>query len=161
MNSIHPTLKTYKDFLQNYEKEPESVKQQLYKSAVWARKEVERKKAQYQRRKLRQQEAILALPEDQRPKSKPVGRPRKKTVEDYKNDIEQIEITRKKKEEEYLKEIEELKKLLEEKEKLITTKEPEPVPEPEPKPKPKTSQQNLVQKPPYPPVINNTKIKKL
>jgi len=87
--SIHPTMKTYEDFLQNYEKEPESVKKQLYKNYLFATKEVERKKAQYQRRKQRKHAEIAALPEHQRPK---VGRPKKKTIEDYQKELEDLKL---------------------------------------------------------------------
>ena len=72
--SIHPTMKTYEDFLKNYENESESAKQQLYKQATWAQKEIQRKKGQYLRRKERKIAARPANYEEEKPK---VGRPRK------------------------------------------------------------------------------------
>lgn len=87
--SIHPTLKTYEDFLQNYETESESAKQQLYKQATWAQKEIQRKKGQYLRRKERKIAARPANYEEIKPK---VGRPRKVNPQEVKLEEEKASL---------------------------------------------------------------------
>lgn len=80
-----PTMKTYEDFLASCSQESESVKKQLYKNYVFATRELERKRKQYQRKR----EAYLAkTPVDQRPK---IGRPKKKTIEDYQKEVEGLQ----------------------------------------------------------------------
>lgn len=120
----HPDLKTYEDFLQHYEKESEFTKRELYQNFVFAQKEVERKKRQYQRRKARRQEEIAKLPEDERPK---VGRPRKKTVEDYQKEVEDLK-----------RKMEELRKQLEASKTVDRTPDLPPIPPTPPTPIPPT-----------------------
>lgn len=56
--SIHPDLKTFEEFIKHYEQDTEDDKKKLYKNYLFAKKESERKKAQYQRRKERKQKEI-------------------------------------------------------------------------------------------------------
>ena len=170
----HPTLKTYQEFITNYQHDTEEEKLCMYKQYVFAQKESLRKKKQYQRRKEKRNAILETLPESQRPK---VGRPRKKTVEDYKKELEEMKL-----------QLDTVKRQLEEKTKEtfpqppqlpdpVPVPEPEPVPvpepEPEPVPEPKREPKNFVKFNPNLPLyatsssiqsfgnlISNTKVKR-
>lgn len=136
--SIHPTKKTYEDFLKSYNADSEDNKRILWKQAQFAEKELIRKRKQYHKKR----EVYLATtPEDQRPK---VGRPRKVNPHEVKLQEEKQSLQ---------SELEMLRK------ELADLKEKASVPEPPPAPAPAPSSYTTpVNKNPYGNVISNSKL---
>lgn len=74
MSSIHPTLKTYEEFIAYYEKDSPGARQELYKNYQFAVKERQRlrnKDKKYREKKKEEKAKLPPVP----PKKK--GRPRK------------------------------------------------------------------------------------